>query len=387
MLKLAFAFLLGGVVGGGLVLGVHVAFYEAPPPAPSSPTSGAVTPAPKPEKQPDAWIRVAPESSDEELAEFLSLAGFDRNWTTVAEVAKALRVRAAEAEDEPLVQDDAGSGSLAALEHRYRQRIAEIELARRDNPATRLLRSERTQAQITQGLKELLLAPELGPQDRRVRRDAALLLARSEDPLARQILLDALEQPDLFDEAAQALARADDPAADEVLLAILRDDQDPLRRAGACRALARSLSLAEGGAAASALARTAREDLDVAVRTHALASLALADLERSQDARQTLVQLAQDPTEPLSVREASLATLKDQVVLAHRLPEAVLDALELLASTERGPLRLGVLELLGEAGDQGTVEQLEGLLPSVAGEARVAVERALERLRRRVIPE
>ena len=387
MLRQAFVFVIGAVIGVGATL-VIANLHDADD-APQTATGAAAT-AETPLRTPDVPMEVDPYATDVELAEVLTLAEFDRNWETVGEVAKALREREPSAEAVPGEDDPAapaGPSSLAGLEHSYRDRIAEIELSSRDNPATRLVQSGRSAEQITQGLKELFLAPQLTEADRRVRRDAALLLARQADPLARRILLDALEQTDLFQVAAFALARAGDPDANAILVAILRDDQDPARRALAARALTRTRSLAEGGLVASALAKTARGDVDLGVRTHAIAALAQADLTRSAAARQALVDMLGDPAQPLDVRRAVIATLDAQLALAHRLPASVVDGLETLASSEHGVLRREVIALLGEAGHARTVELFEGMLPTLGTEDRAAVQAALERLERRIVPE
>lgn len=387
MLRLAFMFVIGAVVGVGATL--VIANLQDADAGPQT-AAGAAAPADTPLRTPKVPMEVDPYASDADLAEVLTLAEFDRNWETVGEVAEALRERepspgVSPGEDDPATP--AGPNSLAELEHSYRDRIAEIELSSRDNPATRLVQSGRSAEQITQGLKELFLAPQLTEADRRVRRDAALLLARQPDPLARRILLDALEQTDLVQVAAFALARAGDPDANAILIAILRDDQDPARRALAARALTRTRSLAEGAAAASALAKAARGDVDLGVRTHAIAALAQADLTRSAEARRALVDMLSDPAQPLDVRRAVIATLDAQLALAHRLPTPVVEGLETLASSEHGMLRREVIALLGEAGRARTVELFEGMLPTLGAEDRAAVRAALERLERRIVPE
>ncbi|MCA8923453.1 MAG: hypothetical protein KDD82_16675, partial [Planctomycetes bacterium] len=157
MLKLGFVFLLGGIVGGAVVLGLGA--YEASHEGDGAEVNaGAAAPVVK-RPRPRDVAELSPEATDAELAGYLTLAGFDRDWEHVSEVAEILRERAA---TKP-VADDAGevaavdsARNLAGLDHDYRERIAEVELAGRDNPATRLVRSQRTPEQITQGLTELL---------------------------------------------------------------------------------------------------------------------------------------------------------------------------------------------------------------------------------------
>ena len=382
-----FTFAVGGLVGVFTSI-VVLSPWEAQPGA----ESAVVTPrAARPAAEQLTELYLDPAAPDGLLAQNLEQGQFDGDWGRVSAVARALRERGVQRQTAAAAQPDApDAAAMVLLDHQYRRRAFQLELASRDNLATRTAASNASLAERERRLLDLLDAPTVRPQDEVVRRDAALLLGRLGTERARAALLRALEdpQPARASLAAEALGRSDDTLAIASLLRILERDPDPTRRARAADALAWTRDLAEGGVAAEGLARTAREDRDVAVRTHAIAALVRADLAGNRALIDALTGLLADEGQPREVRGAVVATLRGHHTIAKSLPDLLVESLEqLVTAAEEAPLRIAAIDALGESSARPeSITVLEGLQVTASGpDVQQAVAEALSALRARAI--
>lgn len=331
-----------------------------------------------------------PDTDDAALADALELALFQHDWGPVAAAARVLKLREQQGDGEAGFDALLAAGSLVALDHEYRRRALLLELRSHDNEATRLLDGDLPPAETERRLTDLFLRPILQPADAVVRRDAALLLARLGGEEGRELLMRALREdpdPETSRIAAQALAQAGDPAATEQLIATLRDDLDPALRARVAEALGANQDLAAGGPVASAMAQVALADLDVGVRSHALATLARADLENSALGRSALIQIASDETEARLLRVAAVAAIRAHHAISRSTPRPLVDLLEGLLQATDPELRLEVIQALEEVGDADTLDRLRlALLSARSQPERAALRDAVQTLELRAVP-
>jgi HEAT repeat protein len=333
-------------------------------------------------------VRIPADSDATALADHLSRARFDRDWGRVEGVAQALRTwRSPRRAAAPSKRQEKADGSLMLMDHAYRQEAFLLELEGRENRATAVAAEELPNAERIQRLTELFQAPLVEPGDAQVRADAAYHLGLLRAAPAREPLLRALEDPDpaLAELAAEALGRAGDPAATEALAESLARDLDPARRLRAARALALTRQVAEGGRAAEALAKAALEDRELAVRTHAVASLARVDLALCAAAQDALITLTEDPTAEVAVRRACVAAITAHRQVARSLPRDLVVLLErAFESSSPGPLRIELIVALGHAGRPESRPILETALASTQRPREAAALReALAALERR----
>ena len=389
----AFPFILGAVVGGfaGLIIGEGEPEASSPPPSPAAPAPAPPPPSPEPSP-------LAADVDDATLAQALDLARFDGNWKQVTAVARVLRERipataagarpAGEGQLGGLLALD-GQGSLLALDQEYRHLLAWLEVRERDNRATRLLQRETDPAELARRLTELFLLPPATPEDEVVLGDAARLLAWTHREEARRALLTALQDPLPLraEQAAQALAASRDPEAEAALVAALREEREPELRARLARALGQG-DLRPGGPAVDALATAALSDRDPTVRAEALAGLVRADLARSTQARAALIEVTEREAEPEELRLGAVRAILGHYRLARSLPPEVIVSLEGLLERTIPPVRLAVIQALGEAGRAESLALVDNArLKAQTAEERAALEEAVLALRRRTIPE
>lgn len=376
-----FALILGGVVGAFAVI---VAVDDADGPPPPRPPAQVAVASREPQVEPfPGTITLDPSLDDAALARELERAHFERDWARAAAVGAVLRERRPTPGEDAEVEETPSAPSLVRMDHEYRRATFERELALRQNPATRAVReaSPGDGEEAERRLVALLQAPPLRPEDAQVRADAAHLLARLRTDRAREALRAALEGPDADTSAlaATALARADDPAATAILLELLESDRDPTLRARVADALVDSRALLDpAGPVVPALARVATSGLDVGVRTHAVATLARADLAEQPAGRAALVRLITTDTEEALVRQAAVAAVRAHHAVARALPPDVLDALLVTLDRSAGELRLEVIAALGEAAPAEALPRLDAsaLAATDAREARALHEAA-----------
>lgn len=362
-----FSLILGGVVGAFAVIvstdpaGGDAGAESQPP----HPPAQVAVPSRDPHAAPDGAVTLDPGLDDEALAQELARAHFERDWARAAAVGTVLRERRRAGPDLVVEATAVAAGpSLVRLDHEYRRATFERELQLRQNPATRLVRQTGPgdDGDVERRLVTLLQAPLVRLEDAQVRADAAHLLARLRTEGARAALVEALEGPDEATSvlAATALVRADDPAATDVLLGVLESDRDPTLRARVADALADAPALVESsGSLPAALARVASGDRDPGVRTHALATLARADLAAQPGSRAALAQVIGSETDDAVVRQAAVAALRAHHAIARALPADLLDALMGALDRTSGALRLEVIAALGEAAPATAVPRLE----------------------------
>lgn len=385
----AFALLLGGVIGAfAVIVATDPVGADALPPLPPPPATATVAQATTQVDVTTGSIAIDLGVDDATLARELERAHFDRDWTRAAAVGTVLRARAAGVAATPGLPGDghAELPSLVRLDHTFRRVSFERDLAARENAATRAAAQ-----QDDDRLRALFLGPSLAPGDDLVRADAAHLLARLGTERGRRVLLEAVEGPDaaMGELAAQALARSDDPPSVDALVALMRSDRDPTLRARVIDALSHSADLVQARhGVPDALAATALDDRDLAVRTHALAVLARCDLAALAASREALAKIVTTETDDATVREAAVAALRAHFAIARALPPDLVAALVTALDRTAGPLRLRVIEVLAEAGDATTLPRLEAaaLAATVASE-RTALRSAADVLRRRAAPE
>lgn len=333
-------------------------------PAPPRPPAQVALPAREPDARPRVLI-LDPALDDQALARELEQAHFDRDWGRAAAVEHVLRARGARGQGgAPPAPTAAAAPSLVRLDHEYRRATFERELQVRQNAATLVARQagQADDGDAERRLVALLQAPLVRVEDEQVRADAAHLLARLKTPEARRALQAALEGPDpvLSQLGAQALARAADPLATDALLGLLQSDRDPTLRARAADALVDAADLIQPASPVpAALARVALDDRDPAVRTHAIATLARADLAAQPSSRAALARLVTDDAEDAVVRQAAVAALRTQHAIARALPSDLVDALLAALDRTSGPLRLDVIAALGEAALAPALPRLE----------------------------
>lgn len=382
--QLGFAFVLGLAVGGSGALALFTPVREDTEVAPAE----TVPQRPRTERRAAReQVSLPEDSGDPVLAENLGRAQFDRDWARVAEVARILRARGRRRRALGAARSGAGGGpSLLLLDHEYRRKAFLLQLRERVTPAADAAREDLPVAERERRLRDLLFAPRVGPDAEAARRDAAYHLGLLGTAAGREALARAFEEsdPGLARLAAEALARSEDPEAIGVLVEALRSAIDPARRALAAEALAWTRDAALGGPVARELARAARSDRSRAVRAHAIASLALVDLDRCVPAREALVSLLADPVEDAELRRAAVASLRAHWAIARALPGELLVALERALLPSTGALRAEVVEALAEAGRAETVAVLErALFASKDATERGLLERAIASIRER----
>lgn len=343
-----------------------------------------------PRKAPSEAVELDPSLSDEDLAKELDTARFDGDWNRASAVAKVLRARTQTsgepAKGLPPVERPVVTSrtSLVSLDREHQREVLLRDLAARDNRARREAEAEGTESEREQRLTQLFLLPPTQEDDRAVRRDAAFYLARLRTAGARDVLIQALSDPDAerAEVATSALGWSDDPAAVAALAERLSEDPSPEVRVLAAQGL---ILAAPDPAAAAALTKAVAPEQEERVRLRALSGLAHCDLAADPQARRAILDVLLSDTEVLSLRQTAIATLKAHHVLTRRLPVELQDALKRLLGSAQGPLLLDVIDLLGEvATDPVPLE--DALLKSSDPAVRAALQAALTEVRNRVAP-
>ena len=156
-----FAFVLGGIVGGfGILASGLTGDDEAPPSNPVSVTAVATRAAAR-TRGSDPTLD--PARDDAALAGDLEQARFESDWGRVQAVAELLRQRTQEAHTSAPVQTQlakARGASLLKMDQEYRKRAFLLELAKRDNPATRAVALGSIKVQERK-LSDLFQAPKV----------------------------------------------------------------------------------------------------------------------------------------------------------------------------------------------------------------------------------
>ncbi|MBX3466944.1 MAG: HEAT repeat domain-containing protein [Planctomycetes bacterium] len=381
----AFALFLGGVLGAvGAIVSTDPG--AEPREAPAAPVAPAQV-APPSSAVPNL-IGLADDLDDQALARELERAHFERDWARTAAVATVLRGRSGAPGREAGAPGEAAAAppSLVRLDHEYRRATLQRERDARRNAATRLV-ADGWDDDVERRLAALFSAAALEPEDEVARVDAAHLLARYGGPGARAALVEALEGPDpaRSELAALALARADQPAGLALLVTALTSDRDDALRARVADALVEARALLDdAGGAVGALTRVALADRDPGVRTHALATLARADLADLPAARAALARLVLDEAEDAPVRAGVVATLRAHHAIARALPPDLVDALLTALDRTTGPLRVEVIAALGEAAPGEALPRLDAAaLAATAPQEREALLDAARAVRAR----
>lgn len=336
-------------------------------------------------------------ANDRALAEALDAALFDRNWTGVTAVGRALRSRPASKVD-PLtgLSESAVIGPrakpvpLLALEQELARRQLVLDLRSRDNAATRLLDKVGDEEAVKK-LVELFGADARPPEFERVREDAGLILAFSATDRGREVLARALHDGprDRAELAARSLGHSDDEKAFALLAEVLAGDRDPEARRLAAYGLGFSSSLSRGGVeVVAALVRAVRSDTELPVRAAAMTSLGDADLARAPGARTLLVETLASPSEPEALRLEAIASIRSARSRSRWTPPELVEGLLTALNTERdSPVRRAIATALGDCAPAAKIADLETALASAQDpQVREALTRAIADVKARGEP-
>ncbi len=343
-------------------------------------------------------------ANDLALAQALDAADFDKSWTSVKAVGRALRSRPS-AKIDPLtgLSESAVIGPrakpvpLLALEQEIARRQLVLDIRSRDNAATRLL-DKASDEESVRKLVDLFSADARPPEFERVREDAALVLAFGATERGREVLGRTIRDAsggaagatrERATLAARALGLSDDEKAFALLSDLLANDREPEARKLGAYGLSFSSALARGNTeVVAALVRAARSDSETAVRTAALVALGDADLGRAPGARAVLVEVLASPSETEALRLEAIASIRSaRSRTKWTQPELVEGLLQTLNTERDGPVRKAIAAALGECAPAAKLADLETALGTAQDPAvREALAKAIAEVKARGEP-